>query len=167
VVISSLRGKTIRVVERPVITHFTSSFSLLYNYTAHETMDFTFKLYHKVVIIIVQCIKGKTLSLAHVQHNYYSGSNILTHLWSISISWQYTCVAHAFKFFSIRMCTLQWIPTVSNRICVYKYLNRVTLAVVTLCTDMASTLVGITDRTYWTLWRWCPAKLLLLQHVTL
>ena len=79
----------------------------------------------------------------------------------------YTCVAHAYKFFSICMCTLQCMPTVSNRICVYKYLNRATLAVVTLCTDMASALVGITDRTYWTLWRWCPAKLLLLQHITL
>jgi len=88
VVISSLHGKTSRVVEMPVITHFTGSFSLLYNYTVHETMDFTFQWHHMVVIITVQCIKGKTLSLARVQHNYYNGSNILTHLWSISSSWQ-------------------------------------------------------------------------------
>jgi len=117
VVISTLHGKTSRVVERPIITHFTSSFSLLYNYTAHETMDFTFQWYHKVVIIIVQCIKGKTLSLAHVQHNYYNGSNILTHLWSIKYELamlQHTLVWHMHTNFFQYACALynaypQWV----------------------------------------------------------
>ena len=115
-------------------------------------------------------IKCKTLSLANVQHTYYNGSNILTHLWSISSSWQCYSIhlcGTCLQIFFNSMCTLQCMPKVSNRICVYKYLNRATLAVVTLCTDTASTLVVITDRTYWTLWRWCPAKLLLLHHITL
>jgi hypothetical protein len=55
VVISSLHGKTSRVVERPVITRYWLIFIIVENnYTAHETMDFTFQWYHKVVIITVK-----------------------------------------------------------------------------------------------------------------
>jgi len=102
VVISSLHGKTSRVVEKPVITHFTGSFSLLYNYTAHETMYFTFQWYHKVVIIIVQCIKAKPYHwpmyniITIMAQTFWQTSEAL--VWAGSVP-AFTCVAHAYKFF--------------------------------------------------------------------
>jgi hypothetical protein len=132
------------------ISHFSGTIRLLLlQYSVLKAKPYNWPVYN-IITITAQ-------TLWHTSEALVRAGNVTA----------YTCVAHAYKFFSICMCTLQCMPTVSNRICVYKYLNRATLPVVTLCTDTASTLVCVTDRTYRTLWRWCPAKLLLLQHITL
>jgi hypothetical protein len=132
------------------ISHFSGTIRLLLllQYSVLKAKPYLWSMYN-IITIMAQ-------TFWHTSEALVQAGNVTA----------YTCVAHAYNFF-FNMHVHFTMYAHCNRIRVYKYLNSATLAVGTLCTDTASTLVSITNRTYWTLWRWCPAKLLLLLHITL